>query len=163
MVIPKIVLLMDNPVVPTGYASTCRLTAKELTKRGWEVYATAFNGGQQGGHDGGISMFAVIHARLIAGDHRRRHLFGQRVFQKQPVPQQRLLNHGCRFGIVGVGRIALEVFLDRAVLVGVVFAADIIQPIRKIDKPAQFLAVEQILYVQKIHGPTISPACALSI
>jgi len=46
---PKVVLLMDNPSVPTGYGSTCRLTAKELKKRGWEVYAMAFNGGVQSG------------------------------------------------------------------------------------------------------------------
>lgn len=45
----KIVLFMDNPVIPTGYASTCRLTAYELMKRGHEVYAMAFNGG--GGFD----------------------------------------------------------------------------------------------------------------
>ena len=38
---------MDSPLIPTGYASTCRLTAKELTKRGWEVFATSFNGGTQ--------------------------------------------------------------------------------------------------------------------
>ena len=30
----KIVLLMDNPIIPTGYASTCRLTAYELIKKG---------------------------------------------------------------------------------------------------------------------------------
>lgn len=41
----KIVLYMDNPVIPTGYASTCRLTAQEFIKRGHEVYAMAFNGG----------------------------------------------------------------------------------------------------------------------
>lgn len=43
----KIVLLMDNPIIPTGYASTCRLTAYELVKKGHEVYAVAFNGGHQ--------------------------------------------------------------------------------------------------------------------
>lgn len=49
---PKIILLMDNPMVPTGYASTCRLTARELIRRGWEVYAPAFNGGIQSGPNG---------------------------------------------------------------------------------------------------------------
>ena len=43
----KIVLFMDNPMAPTGYGSTCRLTARELTKRGHEVFACAFNGGFQ--------------------------------------------------------------------------------------------------------------------
>lgn len=57
---PKVVLIMDNPAIPTGYASTCRLTAKELAKRGWEVYAIAFNGGQQGGADGDIFDFNGI-------------------------------------------------------------------------------------------------------
>lgn len=46
---PKIVLLMDSPIIPTGYASTCRLTGKELKKLGWDVYALAFNGGPQVG------------------------------------------------------------------------------------------------------------------
>ena len=41
----KIVIFMDNPLIPTGYASTCRLTANELIKRGHEVYAMALNGG----------------------------------------------------------------------------------------------------------------------
>lgn len=39
----KIVLFMDSPLIATGYASTCRLTAKELTKRGYDVYAVGFN------------------------------------------------------------------------------------------------------------------------
>jgi len=43
----KIVLLMDSPLLPTGYGSTCRLTARELIKRGYQVYAVAFNGGPQ--------------------------------------------------------------------------------------------------------------------
>ena len=42
---PRLLIAMDNPLVATGYASTCRLTAKEMIKRGWEVYAMAFNGG----------------------------------------------------------------------------------------------------------------------
>lgn len=41
----KIVLFMDSPLVPTGYASTCRLTAKQLQKLGHEVWAMGFNGG----------------------------------------------------------------------------------------------------------------------
>jgi GT2 family glycosyltransferase/glycosyltransferase involved in cell wall biosynthesis len=41
----KIVIFMDNPLIPTGYASTCRLTARELTKRGHEVFAVGLNGG----------------------------------------------------------------------------------------------------------------------
>jgi GT2 family glycosyltransferase/glycosyltransferase involved in cell wall biosynthesis len=45
---PKLIMFMDSPVVPTGYASTCRLTAKEMAKRGWDMYALAFNGGPQG-------------------------------------------------------------------------------------------------------------------
>lgn len=57
----KAVLLMDNPSVPTGYASTCRLTAKELKKRGWDVYAMGFNGGIQTGENGAtIFDFAGI-------------------------------------------------------------------------------------------------------
>lgn len=43
----KAVLFLDNPIIATGYASTCRLTAKELTKRGYDVYAISFNGGYQ--------------------------------------------------------------------------------------------------------------------
>jgi GT2 family glycosyltransferase len=39
---------MDSPVIATGYASTCRLTAKEMIARKWEVYAVAFNGGNIG-------------------------------------------------------------------------------------------------------------------
>ena len=58
---PKVVLLMDNPSVPTGYASTCRLTGKELAKRGWDVYALGFNGGMQNGNNGeAIFEFAGI-------------------------------------------------------------------------------------------------------
>lgn len=41
----KILLFMDNPLIPTGYASTCRLTAKELSSYGHDVYAMGFNGG----------------------------------------------------------------------------------------------------------------------
>jgi GT2 family glycosyltransferase/glycosyltransferase involved in cell wall biosynthesis len=41
----NILLLMDCPILPTGYASTCRLTARELAKRGHKVSAMAFNGG----------------------------------------------------------------------------------------------------------------------
>lgn len=44
---PKLVLFLDNPTIATGYASTCRLTAKEMAKRGWEIYAVSFNGGHQ--------------------------------------------------------------------------------------------------------------------
>ncbi len=43
----KIVLFMDSPVMPSGYAATCRLTAKELASRGHQVYTIAFNGGPQ--------------------------------------------------------------------------------------------------------------------
>lgn len=38
---------MDNPLMPTGYAATCRLTAKELARRGHQVYTISFNGGPQ--------------------------------------------------------------------------------------------------------------------
>lgn len=41
----RILIHMDNPSIQTGYAYTCRLTAKELVARGHEVYAMAFNGG----------------------------------------------------------------------------------------------------------------------
>jgi GT2 family glycosyltransferase/glycosyltransferase involved in cell wall biosynthesis len=44
----KILLFMDNPSIQTGYASTCRLTAKELTARGHQVYAMGFNSGPVG-------------------------------------------------------------------------------------------------------------------
>lgn len=44
---PKIVLLLDSPLIATGYASTCRLTAKELKSRGYDVYCVSFNGGPQ--------------------------------------------------------------------------------------------------------------------
>lgn len=44
---PKVVLFLDSPAVPTGYGSTCRLTARELKKRGWDVYGISFNGGPQ--------------------------------------------------------------------------------------------------------------------
>jgi len=46
----KAVLLLDSPIIATGYASTCRLTAKELSKRGYEVYGITFNGGPQQDH-----------------------------------------------------------------------------------------------------------------
>lgn len=39
----KIFLFMDAPMLPTGYGSTCRLTASELIKRGHEVFAANFN------------------------------------------------------------------------------------------------------------------------
>lgn len=44
---PKIVLFLDSPLISTGYASTCRLTAKEMARRGWEIFAVPFNGGPQ--------------------------------------------------------------------------------------------------------------------
>lgn len=43
----KAVLFLDSPLIATGYASTCRLTAKELKKRGYDVYGISFNGGPQ--------------------------------------------------------------------------------------------------------------------
>lgn len=43
----KAVLFLDSPLISTGYASTCRLTAKELSKRGYDVYGISFNGGPQ--------------------------------------------------------------------------------------------------------------------
>jgi len=43
----RIILFLDNPSIPTGYASTCRLTIKELKKRGYDCYAISFNGGAQ--------------------------------------------------------------------------------------------------------------------
>ena len=46
----RIVLFLDNPSIPTGYASTCRLTVKELRKRGYDCYAISFNGGAQVPH-----------------------------------------------------------------------------------------------------------------
>lgn len=55
---------MDNPSIPTGYASTCRLTAKELKKRGWDVYAMAFNGGMQTG-DKGAHVFDFSGIKVI--------------------------------------------------------------------------------------------------
>jgi len=61
---PKVVLFMDNPMIPTGYASTCRLTAKELRKRGWEVYAAAFNGGGQSG-PGGEPVFDFLGIKVL--------------------------------------------------------------------------------------------------
>ena len=44
---PKIVIFMDSPPMPTGYASTCRLTARHLSKLGWDIYAVALNCGEQ--------------------------------------------------------------------------------------------------------------------
>ena len=44
---PKIVLFMDSPLMPTGYANTCRLTARALKKLGWDVYAVAFSDAKQ--------------------------------------------------------------------------------------------------------------------
>jgi len=41
----RILIFMDNPSIQTGYAYTCRLTARELIARGHEIYAMAFNGG----------------------------------------------------------------------------------------------------------------------
>ena len=55
----KIVLLMDNPSLPTGYASTCRLTAKQLAKRGHEVYAVAFNGGEPSPSQGIVDWYGL--------------------------------------------------------------------------------------------------------
>lgn len=46
----KAVLFLDSPLIATGYASTCRLTAKELTHRGYDVYGITFNGGPQPDH-----------------------------------------------------------------------------------------------------------------
>jgi len=43
----KVVLFLDSPLIATGYASTCRLTAKELIKKGYDVYGISFNGGPQ--------------------------------------------------------------------------------------------------------------------
>lgn len=61
----KILLIMDNPSVPTGYGSTCRLTAKELTKRGHTVYAMAFNGGRNLG-DKGENIFEEGGIKVIS-------------------------------------------------------------------------------------------------
>lgn len=46
----RVVLFLDSPLIATGYASTCRLTAKELAKRGHEVFGITFNGGPQPDH-----------------------------------------------------------------------------------------------------------------
>jgi glycosyltransferase involved in cell wall biosynthesis len=43
----KVVMYTDNPVIPTGYASTSRLTCKELMGRAVHAFATCFNGGDQ--------------------------------------------------------------------------------------------------------------------
>jgi GT2 family glycosyltransferase/glycosyltransferase involved in cell wall biosynthesis len=50
---------MDNPALPTGYASTCRLTAKQLAKRGHEVYAVAFNGGDPQPNQGIVDWYGL--------------------------------------------------------------------------------------------------------
>lgn len=39
----KVVLFLDSPVIATGYASTCRLTAHELKLRGYDVYCVNLN------------------------------------------------------------------------------------------------------------------------
>lgn len=56
---PKILIWMDNPAIPSGYASTCRLTLRELKSRGWEVATVALNcfQGQEGGDYDGIKIF----------------------------------------------------------------------------------------------------------
>ncbi len=53
----KVVLMLDSPLISTGYASTCRLTANELIKRGYEVYGIAFNGGPQ--HDKIVDWYGI--------------------------------------------------------------------------------------------------------
>ena len=56
---------MDNPCVPTGYGSTCRLTARELSKKGHTIYAMAFNGGPNVGN-AGESVFEFNGIKIIS-------------------------------------------------------------------------------------------------
>ena len=44
---PKVFILMDDPTISTGYAQTCRLTAEQFDKMGFDVYCGAFNGDNQ--------------------------------------------------------------------------------------------------------------------
>lgn len=63
--IMKILIAMDNPLLPTGYGSTCRLTGKELTKRGHSIFAMAFNGGTQKGAKG-EDIFDYYNLKIVS-------------------------------------------------------------------------------------------------
>ena len=102
-----------------------------------------------------VGVRAVLHARLVATQERRRDALGQREARKLARAGHRVADDLHRFRVLGVGRVGLQVLLAR--VRGIRDAAiDELELARERDEARAFLGREQVLDLEQHGKRTIS-------